>query len=91
MTSALFTKVFWLDAVDRAIATAATTSLGVMTAGAFKLIEDVPWYGVLSAGALAALAEVLRSLSTLKVGPGQDNGTASNVPQVVAAPTDGDA
>jgi hypothetical protein len=88
MPSDLFSRVFWLDALVRTISTAATTTLGVLTAGGFKLIPDVPWYGVLSAGALAALAEFLRALSTLKIGPGQDNGTASFLSEVVAAPKD---
>lgn len=86
MPTTLFTRTFWIDAIDRALSAGATTSLGVMTAGAFKLISDVPWYAVLSAGAIGALADLLRSLSSLKVGPGQGNGTASYLPEVVAQP-----
>jgi hypothetical protein len=77
----------WLEnAAENATGAAAIGAATVLGSGAVHLLRDVPWYAVASAAALGALASALKSLSSLYVGPGKDNGTASLNPRVVAKP-----
>lgn len=70
----IFTITFIADAAERAVSTAAGTAAAVLSAGAFNLLNDVPWYSVASVAGLAALIDVLRSLSAAREG---NPGTAS--------------
>lgn len=47
-------------------------------------ITDVPWYALLTFATLGALGSFLKSLGTLFAGPGENNGTASLNPRVIA-------
>lgn len=55
-------KRFWIDAVDRAIATFAQGSLGAITADTIGL-TDLDLVAVASIGGLAALVSVLSSVA----------------------------
>lgn len=70
----IFTITFIADATERALSTAAGTAAAVLSAGAFNLLDDVPWYSVASVAAMAGLIDVLRSLSAAREG---NPGTAS--------------
>ena len=74
--------VFFEHTVENAVGSAADAALAALGGGVVGVLGNVPWYGVLSVAGGAALVSVLRSLSSLKVQP--DNGTASNLPRVVA-------
>lgn len=53
---------FWVDTIDRSIATFAQAALGAMGAGAAGLIA-VDWIPVLSVAGLASLTSVLSSVA----------------------------
>jgi hypothetical protein len=53
---------FWVDTIDRAIATFAQAALGAMGAGTVGLIA-VEWGAVLSVAGFAALVSVLTSIA----------------------------
>lgn len=55
-------KQFWLDTLDRSIATFAQAALGAMGAGTVGLIA-VNWGAVLSVAGFAALVSVLTSVA----------------------------
>ena len=54
-TMRIFTITFIADATERAVSTAAGTAAAVLSAGAFNLLDDVPWYSVASVAAMAGL------------------------------------
>lgn len=71
----MWTKIFWMDALDRAIRTFAQALLATVTVG--DAIYHVDWQAGLGIAATAAVASVLTSISTSKVG---DAETAAIVP-----------
>ena len=71
----MWTKLFWKDAVERAIKTAAQAAVALMTSGATGIL-DVDWMNILSVSALAFVTSVLTSLIGSTTG---DKGTASFV------------
>jgi hypothetical protein len=82
MATDIWTAVFWKDAVSRLVSAGANSATTALAIGAGGTLADVPWYAVLSAAGIGALLEFLRALASLKV----PNGTASFLPEVVAAP-----
>lgn len=60
---------FWIDALDRAIATTAQAGIGVLTAGVTGLLE-VNWIEGASVAGLAGLVSVLTSIA-LRGGRGE--------------------
>lgn len=78
----MFTILFWRDAAERAIATAAQAALGVLVVDGGPLyvgLLDVDWSAGLSIAGSAALASVLKSLVATRVG---DPDSASLAPSV---------
>jgi hypothetical protein len=63
MRRALFTRAFWADAGERAIKTAAQTSLTFFTLSATPHL-DASWQTVGAAAGLGALFSVLSSLAS---------------------------
>ena len=55
------TKEFWKAALIRAAHTAAQTALGII--GVSAVVQDVDWYRVLSATALAVIMSLLKSVA----------------------------
>lgn len=53
---------FWLDTLDRAVATVAQAGIGVLTAGVTGLL-DVDWVQGASVAGLAGLVSVLTSIA----------------------------
>lgn len=82
MPADLFTTVFWKDATSRLVAAGANSATTALVIGAGGTLAEVPWYAVASAAGIGALLELLRALASLKV----PNGTASFLPEVIAAP-----
>jgi hypothetical protein len=58
----MWSKVFWKQAIERAIRAFAGTALSSVGSGALNIIS-VPWEAVLSLAAGAALVSILISLS----------------------------
>lgn len=77
-------KVFWKDAGERAVKTFVQTVLAVVGAGAATVaVTDIDW----GDAALIGLTATIFSLGTSVLSSGiSENGTASVVPEVVAAP-----
>ena len=57
----ILTKTFWRAALIRAAHTAAQTALGII--GVSAVVQDVDWYRVLSATALAVIISLLKSVA----------------------------
>jgi hypothetical protein len=75
----------WLqDATLRAVGAAALGAANVLGVGKYILLASVPWWAVLGAATISALASFLNSVGTTLVGPGKHNGTASPLRRVVA-------
>lgn len=70
----MWTKIFWIDAADRAIRTFAQALLATITVG--DAVYHVDWAAGLGIAATAAIASLLTSVATSKVG---DAGTAAIV------------
>lgn len=87
MTTRLLTRVFWQHAGETTVGYSASTVGGVLLLHVGDLITNVPWYAVLSAAAIGGLIGLSKSLTSLIVQP--DNGTASFLRSVVAAPLAG--
>lgn len=76
----MFTALFWRDAVERAIATAAQAGIGLLIVDGVTVgLLDVGWPGGLSVIGSAALASVLKSLVASNIG---DPESASLSPSV---------
>lgn len=70
----MWSKIFWLDAADRALRTFAQTLGATVTVG--DAIYHVDWTAGLGIAATAAIASLLTSVATSKVG---ETGTAAIV------------
>lgn len=68
----MWTKIFWIDAADRALRTFAQALLATITVG--DAIYHVDWTAGLGIAATAAIASLLTSVATSKVG---ETGTAA--------------
>ncbi|MDO4630886.1 MAG: holin [Corynebacterium sp.] len=79
----MWTKIFWLDTADRAIRTFAQALLATVTVG--DAIYQVDWQAGLGIAATAAVASVLTSISTSKVGAGETAALVSTAPAKHAA------
>jgi len=55
-------KQFWVDTLDRAVATFAQATVGALTANVTGLV-DVDWAGVGSIAGLSALVSVLTTIA----------------------------
>jgi hypothetical protein len=73
----MLTWIFWRDALERAVRTAAQALIGVFAAGATGVL-DVAWPAALSAAGLAALVSLLTSVVASGVGT---PGTAGFLPR----------
>lgn len=62
MSSKFASKQFWIDALDRAVATFAQAAIGTLTAGVVGVL-DVDWPQVASVAGLASLVSVLTSVA----------------------------
>lgn len=62
----LFTKDFWLDAIERAIKAAAASAVSFFTVGVMPKVE-LPWQNVLTGAGIAALASVLLAVASAPV------------------------
>ncbi len=72
----MWTSIFWRDAAERAVRTAAQAALGVLGVDGLGLL-DVEWTGTASVAGLAALVSVLTSVVASNRG---DDQSASFVP-----------
>ena len=80
----------WLEhAGENAIGAAATAAAVILGAQQYLHLQDIPWDLVATAALVAASGSFLKSVGSLWVGPGENNGTASLNPRVVAAPKSG--
>lgn len=61
------TKRFWLDALERAVKTAAQTAAALIGTGAVGII-DVDWQNIASVSAVAAILSVLTSVASAPAG-----------------------
>lgn len=86
MPATLWSPIFWKDAADRAVAAGAAAAISAWALGWSGAVPSMPGQAVLGAFGAGIGLDILRSLTTLKVGPGQENGTASPLAEVVAAP-----
>lgn len=59
----MFTKDFWMKALNRAIRTFAESALAYIGTGAVVL-GDVNWIGVLSAGGFGFVCSILLAMAT---------------------------
>jgi hypothetical protein len=64
----MFTKSFWLAAIERSVKTFAQAA-GALIAGGGLGVLTVNWGDVFSVAALAAIASVLTSLVSAPIGP----------------------
>lgn len=55
-----FTKVFWIDLAERAIATFCESALAMLTVG--QAVTDVDWVSIVSVSAVSTLISVLKSV-----------------------------
>lgn len=74
----MFTKLFWRDTIERAVATAAQAALAVLGVDAFDLLAIDP-VGVLSVAGGGAVLAILKALVASKIG---DHESASLDPKV---------
>lgn len=74
--SALTSKSFWADAVERAIRTVAQAALALLTVSGTDLLT-LDWVGLASASALAGIISILMSI--VASGTSGDADTASFV------------
>lgn len=74
MTRVLLTRKFWLDAAERAIKTAAQTTIAAVSTTA--LVQDLDWAIVGGTVAIATGLSVLTSIASSPIG---DPGSASAV------------
>lgn len=68
----MWTRAFWKATAERAISTAAQTTLGAIGASVLPAVS-LPWPAMLAAGGLAGLVSVLKSLAVNQAtgnGPG---------------------
>ncbi len=72
----MFTKRFFTDSAERAVKTAAQTSVALLTADGVLGLLDVDWGQGASVVGLAALVSLLTSVASAPAG---DAGTASAV------------
>lgn len=82
----MFTKQFWLDAVERAIRTAAQAAIGVLGVEAVGVLTT-DWQGVTLAAIVAAIVSVLTSMGGSQRG---DPDTATLITPPVELVPDGD-
>ncbi len=78
----MFTALFWRDAAERALSTAAQAALALLLVDGGSVyvgLLDVDWAGGASVVGSAALASLLKSLIASRVG---DPGSASLAPSV---------
>lgn len=66
----MWSKKFWLDALERAIKTGAQTLLGVF--GGLTAIDELDWTAVGIAVASAVVLSILTSIVSSQVGSNQD-------------------
>lgn len=62
MTSKYASRKFWIDTLDRSVATVAQAVIAVLTAGVTGILE-VDWIQVASIGGLAGVVSVLTSVA----------------------------
>ena len=80
--SGVFSPLFWRDAVERAIATAAQAGLAVWGADGVDVIPDVGLAGVLTSASFGAILSLVKSVAASRlVG---DRNSASLDPHVGA-------
>lgn len=79
-------KTFLQHAAENAIGAAAAGALSALAVtgenGGAHALADIPWSALATGLIVGGLVSLLKSAASLKV----DNGTASVLPQVVAAP-----
>lgn len=80
--SALTTKAFWFDALERAVKTAAQTATVALGAGAVDLLS-VPWQATLSISGGAAVLSLLTSIGSAQL-PGRETASATKAVEPVA-------
>lgn len=71
----MFTKLFWKDALERAIKTTAQTVVALWATGATGVL-DVDWVNAFSVAGLAFIMSILTSVAGVSTG---DKGTAGVV------------
>jgi len=63
----MWSKAFWLDGGERALKTAAQVAVSFLVIGTTGVL-DVDWVQVASVSAVAALASILTSIASERVG-----------------------
>lgn len=74
----MWTKDFWVDALERAVKTFAQAAVATISANAMGVL-DVDWLAVLSVAALAGVISIFTSVASA---PLSTRGTASLVQEV---------
>lgn len=76
----------WLEhAGENALGAAALGAGAVIYGRHYLHLADVPWSAMLTVAVICALASLLKAVGTVFVGRGENNGTASWNPRVIAA------
>ena len=63
----MFTKLFWMDSIERSIKTVAQSMVALLSAGIVGLL-DVQWVALLSVSGLAGLISLLTSVASSGTG-----------------------
>ena len=79
MANTLYSLVFWRDAAERAISTAAQSAIALLGVDGLGLL-DVDWQVTASAAGLAALLSVLKSVAASTTGDGSASLASTRTP-----------
>lgn len=82
----IFSRVFWLDAFERAIRAGAWTLLGLLGADATVIDRTLSWSDRLTTTGYAVLLSLLASLSSNVISPASAKDSASLLPADVDPP-----
>lgn len=66
-TPELFTLAFWQHTITQVVHGIAAGALGPLLVHQAELIGSVPWYGILSSGAVGGIVSLLGTLSTTRI------------------------
>lgn len=84
----LFSKVFWADALERAIRAGAWCLLGLLGADATVIDRALNWADMLTTAGYAALLSLLASVASNTLNPASASDSASLLPASVDPPQD---
>ena len=68
MTRIYLTALFWADATERAVKTAAQTAVALIGAEAVNVVSMIDWTEIAGVSATAAVVSVLTSIGSAQIG-----------------------